>query len=110
MTYSYTDGATTCTNTTNISIVVDECVGIEEEVGLAGVSLYPVPNDGHFVITGLEEGTEYKIYDEKGRLVLTEVVDTDPTYVTLPAVETGIYYLQAKKDGKEGRIKFLIAK
>lgn len=109
ITYSYTDGSTTCTGTTNISIVVDGCAGIEEEEELNGVSLYPIPNDGHFAITGLEEGTEYKIYDEKGRLIFTDVIGTNPT-VELPKVETGIYYLQAKKDGKEGRIKFLIAK
>lgn len=108
ITFSYTD-ANGCTNTTTISAQVDACAGIEEQT-LEGVALFPSPNDGHFVITGLDEGTEYRIYDEKGRLILKETVNSNPTKVTLPIVETGIYYLQSTKNGKQGRIKFLIAK
>ncbi len=108
ITFTYTD-ANGCTNTTTISAQVDACAGIEEQA-LEGVALFPSPNDGHFVIVGLDEGSEYSIYDEKGRLILKAIVDTDPTKVTLPVVETGMYYLQSTKNGKLGRIKFLIAK
>ncbi len=108
ITYSYTD-ANGCTNTSMITAQVDACAGIEEQ-SLEGVSLFPSPNDGHFVITGLDEGTEYSIYDANGRLIVKDVVDSDPTNVTLPIVETGVYYLKSTKNGKQGRIKFLIAK
>ncbi len=108
ITYSYTD-ANGCTNTTTITAQVDACAGIEEQ-SLEGVELFPSPNDGHFVITGLDQGTEYSIYDANGRLIVKDVVNSDPTNVTLPIVETGVYYLQSTKNGKEGRIKFLITK
>ena len=108
ITYSYTD-ANGCSNTTIIAAQVDACAGIEEQ-SLEGVELFPSPNDGHFVITGLDQGTEYRIYDSNGRLIVKDVVNSDPTNVTLPIVESGIYYLHSTKNGKQGRIKFLIAK
>ena len=108
ITYSYTDG-NGCTGTINLSVQVKDCAGIPEET-LEGVTLHPNPNDGNFMISGLQAGTKFQIYDERGRLVLDSEVQTDEEEVRMPVVNNGIYYLRAKKDGKEGGIKFLIAR
>lgn len=108
ITYSYTDG-NGCTGTNTIDIYVDACAGLSM-VELVDVSLFPDPNEGTFIIKGLEIGTAYTIYDSRGRLVLESNVKAVEEHVTLSVVENGIYYLHSQKDGKEGVIKFLIAK
>jgi len=108
VTYSYTD-ANGCIGSTTLSIQVMDCSGIAEET-LEGVSLHPNPNDGTFVVEGLEVGTYFKVFDERGRLVLSAMVHSDAQEVILPVVNNGIYYLRAEKDGHEGGIKFLIAR
>ena len=108
ITYSYIDG-NGCTNTIDLSVQVNDCVGIPVQT-LEGVSLHPNPNDGTFIITGLKKNTKFQVFDERGRLVLESVVETDEMEIKMPVVNNGIYYLRATKDGKEGGIKFLIAR
>ncbi len=109
ITYSYTDG-NGCSGNDQVSIVVYDCtVGVTEE-DLTGVSLFPSPNNGQFVISGLETGTAYQIFDETGKLVASETVDSDNHEVTLNSVANGIYVLKTTKDGKEGSIKFTVTK
>ena len=43
-------------------------------------------------------------------MVLDSEIKADQTEVNMPVVNNGIYYLKAVKDGKEGGIKFLIAR
>ena len=106
--YSYTDG-NGCIGTINVSAQVDGCLGISEEL-LEGVNLYPNPNDGTFQVTGLAIGSEYKVYDDKGSVIISATVGSEPKNVILPNVSTGVYYLRSVKNGKEGNIKFLIVK
>lgn len=108
ITYSYTDG-NGCTNTIDLSVQVKDCAGVPEET-LEGVSLHPNPNDGTFMISGLSKNTKFQVFDERGRIVLESVVESDETEIKMPVVNNGIYYLRAIKDGKEGGIKFLIAR
>ncbi|MDX2359276.1 MAG: PKD domain-containing protein [Crocinitomicaceae bacterium] len=107
ITYDYTDG-NGCSNSIGLSVIVEDCAGIDEYT-LTGVSLFPNPNDGKFMIEGLEAGTEFQIYDERGRLVMDAIVESDQQMIEMPVVNNGIYYLRATVDGKEGGIKFLIA-
>ncbi len=106
ITYSYTDG-NGCENTITMTAHVDGCLGVDE-VPLEGVTLFPNPNNGEFVITGLEIGEEFSVFDNNGRLVHTGIADSESVQVNLPDVESSIYYLQSTKGGKEGRIKFLV--
>ncbi len=108
ITYSYTDG-NGCTGSINLSVEVKDCAGIPEEA-LEGVTLHPNPNNGNFTISGLENGTTFQIFDERGRLIVDDKVSSDHQQVNMPVVNNGIYYLRATKDGKEGGIKFLIAR
>ncbi len=108
ITYSFTDG-NGCSNTDVLNIVVELCDGIGENE-LDGVSLFPNPNDGTFIISGLESGTLYQIFDNQGKLVLQKSAESDQIQVALPHVETGIYVLRATKNGKMGSISFVVNK
>ncbi|MDG1333776.1 MAG: T9SS type A sorting domain-containing protein, partial [Crocinitomicaceae bacterium] len=109
ITYTYTDG-NGCTGTTTVMAIVDQCSNSLNEVGLVGVSLFPNPNEGIFKISGLDIGTNYEIYDERGRLVSTGTTASEEQEVQLLDVQTGIYYLYATQNGKKGSLKFLITK
>jgi len=109
VTYSYTDGSG-CVGQAQITVIVVDCtIGIKEEA-LEGVSLFPSPNNGQFVINGLVAGTTYKIFDEQGKLVLSETVGSSSEDVSLKNVADGIYVLRTTKNGKEGSIKFTVTK
>ncbi|MDG1428415.1 MAG: PKD domain-containing protein [Crocinitomicaceae bacterium] len=107
ITYSYTD-ANGCIVETDVIAVIQDCAGIAENA-LDGVSLFPNPNDGMFALSGLAIGTEYSIYDDRGRLVAKGITESVNQEVTLQGAEAGIYYLYSAVNGKRGSIKFLIA-
>ncbi|MDB0037905.1 T9SS type A sorting domain-containing protein, partial [bacterium] len=109
ITYSYTDG-NGCIGETNVIAIVEECPNSVSEVGLIGVNLFPNPNEGVFMISGLAVGTEYEIFDDRGRLVSTGVTESEEEEVQLLNVQTGIYYLYATQKGEKGSLKFLITK
>lgn len=108
ITYSYTDG-NGCEGTVTISAEVQDCAGIAEE-SLIGISLFPNPNNGSFVIEGLDEGSRYQVFDDKGSLVIDGFVHSNEEYVAIPNVHSGVYYVRGTKNGKQGGVKFLIAK
>jgi PKD repeat protein len=107
ITFTYTDG-NGCVGTTTLIAVVIECVNSIDEIGLAGVSLFPNPNEGVFIISGLTVGTEYSVFDDRGRLVAQGVTESETQEVRLPSAETGIYYLHSTANGEKGSVKFLI--
>ncbi|MCJ8292312.1 MAG: PKD domain-containing protein [Flavobacteriales bacterium] len=109
ITYSFTDG-NGCSGSTSVIAIVEDCTNGIQEVGLEGVSLFPNPNEGIFMITGLTAGTEYEIYDDRGRLVSAGVTESEEQEVQLLNVQTGIYYLYASQNGQKGSLKFLITK
>lgn len=108
ITYTYTD-ANGCSGSSTLSIQVNDCSGIAENV-LNGVVLHPNPNNGTFVIKGLDQGARFQIFDERGRLILEDEAFGTEQQISLQDVNSGSYYLKSTKDGKEGRIKFLITR
>jgi len=109
ITYSYTDG-NGCSNSISVDAVVIDCeLGIDENA-LDGVTLFPNPNQGVFAIEGMPIGTEYSIYDKRGRIVAKGIIESDSHQVELTNVEGGMYYLNATLNGENGSLRFIIAK
>lgn len=105
--YSYTDG-NGCNASTLVGVLVEDCnIGIGENM-LDGVVLSPNPNDGVFVVTGLDLGSAYLIYDEKGRLIESGTIEKTAQEIRMLQAETGMYYLHATANGTTGIVKFLI--
>ncbi|MDG1333775.1 MAG: PKD domain-containing protein [Crocinitomicaceae bacterium] len=109
ITYDYTD-ANGCNGQTSVIAIVDQCSNSLNEVGLVGVSLFPNPNEGIFMVSGLAIGAEYEIYDDRGRLVSKGAMESEEQEIQLLDVQTGIYYLYATQNGEKGSLKFLITK
>lgn len=76
---------------------------------LNDVGIYPNPNDGSFTISGLVVGTSYRIYDSAGKLVLGEQVTVENQHVRLGQVSPGMYVLVAEKEGKLGKVQFVVS-
>jgi hypothetical protein len=75
---------------------------------LENVGVYPNPNDGSFTISGLELGTTYRVFNSAGKLILGEQVAVKNQQVRLSNVSSGVYFLVAEKDGKLGKVQFVI--
>lgn len=78
------------------------------EETLDNVGVYPNPNDGTFTISGLELGTTYRVYNNAGKLILGEQQAVQNQQVRLADVAPGVYFLVAEKDGKLGKVQFVV--
>ncbi|MCF8460338.1 MAG: T9SS type A sorting domain-containing protein [Flavobacteriales bacterium] len=75
---------------------------------LENVGVYPNPNDGTFTISGLALGTTYRVFNSAGKLILGEQQAVEKQLVRLADVAAGVYFLIAEKDGKLGKVQFVI--
>jgi hypothetical protein len=108
--YTYTDIATSCTNSTSISILVSNCTGLNNiTANSEKVSVYPNPNNGEFVIdTKTQDQKEVQIIDVTGRII-SEFKSTDETIqVNINDIAKGLYYVNIKINSLEN--KFMIIK
>jgi hypothetical protein len=94
--YSYTD-ANGCTASASDEVTVDDCSGVEDMTAMAGISLYPNPNNGQFVIELSAEPTvplTVTITNELGQLVQSFTLVTTIEQVDLSSVENGVYLVR----------------
>lgn len=92
ITYSYTD-ANNCSNTATNTILVDECLGLEDNA-LSVVSVYPNPTDGKLILSGLSEEISFKLISVSGQVVSNGKVSNTADTIDLTAFENGTYLLQ----------------
>ncbi|MNU91103.1 Protease 1 precursor [compost metagenome] len=92
ITYSYTD-ANNCSNTATNTILVDECLGLEDNA-FSAVSVYPNPTDGKLTLSGLSEETAFKVISVSGQVVLNGNVSNTADTIDLSVFENGIYLIQ----------------
>ena len=100
--YTYTD-ANGCTAGASDEILVDDCSGVEEMAGTAGITLYPNPNNGQFVIELSAEPAiplKVTIMNELGQLVKNCSLATSTQQVDLSAYEDGVYLVRATVNGQ----------
>ena len=107
VTYSLTDG-NGCTGEDQLTIVVIDCSVEISNSELNEFKLYPNPNNGNFVISGLAVGSSYQILDKQGKLVRSDMVNSEREEISLKNVSDGIYFLKISASGKETSIKFTV--
>lgn len=97
ITYSYTDGTTTCSNTATNTINVEECLGLNDNE-INTVSAYPNPTDGKLTLSNVVGNTAFKVVSVSGQVVSSGVVSTTANTIDLSSFENGIYVLQLTQE------------
>lgn len=95
--YTYTD-ANGCAANDTVSITVNACVGIGEQVA-SHISIYPNPNNGIFTVEA-SENCSVIIYNVLGEVVYSHNTTEDKTEIDLTGFTNGLYQLMIVKDGR----------
>jgi PKD repeat protein len=104
----YTD-ANGCTGIGTVEITVDDCVSITD-LSYFGVRLYPNPNNGRFMIEGLNKGSFYQVFDMNGRILISGEVVSSVQEIDLNLTSEGVYYIQSDMEGQISRLRFMVLK
>ena len=106
VTYSYTD-ANGCYASDETTIVVDDCVGIEE-ILLSDLVLYPNPNNGIFRLSKNLIGARIKVYAMDGKVVYWNDVLENDFIIELQEVQTGVYNVEVEYESVRKNIRLII--
>jgi hypothetical protein len=104
-TFTNTQG---CSNTASVNINVLACSSINEKNAIVGLSVYPNPNNGVFVVD-LNTNTlkVITIMDVTGRVVYsTNTFDVKHT-INLTKLTNGVYFAQISTEGKTNTFKLI---
>jgi len=84
-----------CTGTQ--TVVVVNSIGIEEMYNLGGVSVYPNPSSGIFVLeTGKINNAQVEITNVVGSVVFVSEIKNTTSTIDLSALPKGVYFLKLK--------------
>jgi PKD repeat protein len=103
---SYTDG-NGCQDSASVAITVDACLSLVEEEN-ATIQIYPNPNKGTFVVSGLEINSSIEILDINGKLVYGAKANGPKLEVKMPEVSSGVYYLTTYQGGVPKRFRLAL--
>ncbi|HET6991510.1 MAG TPA: T9SS type A sorting domain-containing protein, partial [Bacteroidia bacterium] len=113
-TYTYLDQYG-CTSTATTSIFVNACVGVPEYLGLSGVSFYPNPNDGTFIVNVASSDIpqmKMEIVDLQGRVVYSEMLQGITSgyakTINMTDVADGAYYVRFTSNNATATQKLII--
>ncbi|MCU0435508.1 MAG: DUF2341 domain-containing protein [Bacteroidia bacterium] len=100
VTYTYTDG-NGCVNSASVVMTVNACVGVQENTA-AAMQVYPNPAGSllyvEYAVTGVNT---IRIYDSRGRVVMTTTSADTRTELNTDGLSNGIYLLELmSEDGK----------
>ncbi|HPF00838.1 MAG TPA: T9SS type A sorting domain-containing protein, partial [Bacteroidales bacterium] len=94
ITYHFAD-TNGCENADTITILVDACTGLENEV-FSGITLYPNPTSGQLSITfPAEDDYTLSFIDALGQIILTTKISAQKTVqIDLKSFAPGVYMLK----------------
>ena len=104
LTVSFTDG-NGCSAATNLNIIVEQCSDLIEN-GISNLQVFPNPTEGIVTLKNAFIGSEFYIYDFKGQLVKTGIVNSENQIISLELVASGVYTIQVD----EKRVKLVVKK
>ena len=113
--YSYTD-VNGCEGMDSVSIQVNACVGLAENILANGVSVYPNPNNGTFIVSvnvNVDELT-LEMLDLQGRVVFSSIENNIQSGFTkqlnMENVANGVYMLRVTTNKEQVSLKVAVQK
>jgi hypothetical protein len=113
--YSYTD-ANGCEGIASVSIQVNACVGLVENILANGVSVYPNPNNGSFIVSvnvNVDELT-LEMLDLQGRVVFNSMENNIQSgftkQINMENVANGVYMLRITTSKEQVSLKVAFQK
>ena len=100
-----------CVNTATVTIKVSLCPGFEEyQNGLSGLSVYPNPNNGNFIIQS-EVAVELQLRNQLGQVIEMYKLDDNTNYQAhVNNLADGVYFVTGIHQGQKFTQKILISK
>jgi hypothetical protein len=86
-----------CSDTSYINVENSTITQISEtEFSLSNVQVFPNPTDVGFNIQSrqVKAGTVVQVYDQMGRMVLSDFISGELTYINTSTLASGIYLLR----------------
>lgn len=111
VTYTVTNG--NCSNSASETIIVDECLGINEPDMELEFILAPNPNSGEFEVKINKPNYTggYKVIDLHGKVVYSaSVSNTNSIKINLPDLPNGIYFLNIYSQEVQKMLRFELRK
>ena len=115
ITYAYTD-TNGCSGNANVSLQVNACVGLAENILANGVSVYPNPNSGTFIVSvnmNVDELT-LEMLDLQGRVVCYAMENNIQSGFTkqlnMENVANGVYMLRVTTSKQQVSLKVAVQK
>jgi len=111
VTTSYTLTGTTdgCSSTVVFTQSVIACgggVGLEDHISsLSGLLVYPNPFDGAFFVSFLGSNFSYTVYDNLGRVLITESKAVDIAKIDMSGYSKGVYYIEVTNQANKERVR-----
>ncbi|CAG0959442.1 hypothetical protein FLAV_00618 [Flavobacteriales bacterium] len=93
-----------CKDTTTTNVIVQSCVGVNEFDKNAQIGVFPNPNNGSFSIqfNNADAGTYFfKIYNIVGEIIYSsrkQISGNTTLELSIPNVETGVYFIEISKE------------
>ena len=113
--YSYTD-ANGCEGITSVNVQVNACVGLAENILANGVSVYPNPNNGTFIVSANVNVDELtlEMLDLQGRVVFSSIENNIQSgftkQINMENVANGVYMLRITTNKEQVSLKVAVQK
>ena len=113
--YSYTD-ANGCEGITSVNVQVNACVGLAENILANGVSVYPNPNNGTFIVSANVNVDELtlEMLDLQGRVVFSSIENNIQSgftkQINMETVANGVYMLRITTNKEQVTLKVAVQK
>lgn len=74
------------------------------------LTIYPNPTSSNTTISGLTSGSEILIYDTSGKVILTQIAETESVLLDLTGLKSGIYFLSVENKENFKMVSKLVLK
>lgn len=97
-TISYTYSDATCSASSTVEVLVDECLSINSLNNSNLIQVYPNPAQDQLVISGLDGKCILELFNEQGQLIWSEQINTNQRILDLSVIASGMYVLSLQSE------------